>query len=455
VGTSQLGAEQYRDAALDIAGQVFRRNVSTPTAYPYLRNCAPASAADPCVATFIRAVGMRLFRRPVTDDEVQRYGKIIGSDGTTPDKLALSLQYALGAMLASPSFLYVVQVGEKEPATGALRFSGYEMASRLAYTIWDSTPDPELLDAAGKGQLLTPEGLTAQVRRMLEMPRARSLPVRYFGESWKVAKLGVDDKSTTVYPLWTDAVLRGYRGEFARLLEDKVFDRPGDLRGLFDARETFVNSAIGKVYKTPTTSTDFVKMALDQNRAGVLTTGAVISANSPGERSSPTYRGVFVRERVLCQEIPPPPPDVNDELPAGQAAGTTLREQLEQHRRNPACAGCHSIIDPIGLTFENFDGIGAYRTMDNGQLIDSAGELDGAPFNSVREMATALRNDPRTASCIAEQLYDFATGHRHTAGEAGVVAALSDGFAAQGHDFKNLIAGVATSVGFRYLAPIN
>jgi hypothetical protein len=310
--------------------------------------------------------------------------------------------------------------------------------------------------AAQKGELVTREGIAVQVKRMLGRPRARALPARFLGESWRVHKLDADSKNPKAYPLWTAALLNAYREELTRVLDEAVFGRGADLRELFDLRETFANKEMAKVYgMTSLTSTDFVKVPLDANRAGVLTLGAVIAANSPADRSSPTYRGVWIRERVLCQEVPAPPENVDNSLNKPPAAGQkprTLREQLEQHRQDPACAGCHAFIDPLGLTFENFDAIGVYRANENGLPVDANGELDGRKFRGARELALALKDEPRAMSCLAHELYAFATGHEATEGEKGVVEALQDQFVSAKHAFVPLVTEVVTSGGFRFLA---
>lgn len=450
VATSNRGVEQYRAAALDIAAQV----VST-RAHPALETCAPTSSTDDCIEDVVGEIGSFLFRRPLEAEEIGRYASIVGAAGEDPALLELGLTYALAALLQSPSFLYVPQVGEPDADLGLQRFTSLEMASRLSLFLWDSGPDQELLDAALRGDLDAPAGVEAQARRMLEAPRARTLPSRFFGEAWNIAKLVVEDKNATAFPDWGPELLASHRGEVDHFLEDLVFDRDGDVREVLVGTETFVDSRLAAFYGMDVDAGDgFVRAPLGDLRRGLLTSGAVVSANSPSDRTSPTHRGLFVVERILCEEIPPPPANVDDVLDASSdpAAPTTLRERLEQHRTDPVCAGCHGLFDPLGLTFESFDAIGRFRTEDDGIAVDTSGELDGTTFHDVTDLADYLYDDPRTPRCVTEQLYELAVGHELEPGEAAVVDSLSGSFVADGHRFRELAVALVTSDGFRYLA---
>jgi hypothetical protein len=425
VGTSDRGVEQYHDAALDIATQVMQHASS----YEALSKCSPQNASDPCIGAFVKTFGQRLWRRTLSGDEVSRYVSIAGAAGSDAASIQLGMKYVLATMLQSPSFLYLVQLGEPDAAQGGQRFTGYEMASRLSYFLWDSTPDQALLDAAGRGELVTVDGITAQARRMSADPKARSVAARFLSENWNVSKLTPQSKSTDTFPKWTPALFDQYVKDFSSAVADNVFTQNGDFRDLFAG-----------------------KGATDAE-SGLLTSGAVLSANSPADRSSPTRRGVLVRERILCLPVPPPPPNVNTALVANanDKTGKTIRQLLEEHRTNPVCAACHSSFDPLGLTLEHFDGIGQYRDTENGQPIDSTGGYEGKTLTSARQLGDALKADPQTSHCMAQQLYSFATGHEVTDGEEGVIDALGDKLSL---DFRlqNLIVELVASAGFRYLA---
>lgn len=446
VGTSPLGVEQYHDAAMDLAAQV----VGTPSLVSSYGGCGLESLDAGCATRFVGAVGERLFRRPLQESERAKYQAILDAGGGVPNAEALT--FALAALLQSPNFLYVAATGSPA-ADGSLRYTSEEMATRLALFIWDSFPDRALLDAAAAGDLVTDEGLSREVDRMMASPRARRLPVQFFAEAWNVAKLSADDKNPAVYPQWNDAVADALRSEFERVIDDLVFEREGDLLDLLDGRETWVNGTLAPLYGLQTTGTDFVRVALGDERAGLLTSGAVIAANSPSDRSSPTHRGVFVLERVLCEHVPPPPVDVDDSLPATGMVGETLRERLEAHRSDPACAGCHGLFDPMGFTFETFDGIGGWRDDENGAPIDSTGAFEGKTYTRAADLATALRADPRAARCMVQQLYEYATGHHPTEDEAPAVSASLEAFQTSGRRFHALVKSIVLSRGFRELSP--
>jgi hypothetical protein len=442
--TSERGVSQYVDAALSLASRI----VDRADQYDVLRDCAPTAATDPCVAAAIEHLGTRLWRRPLETDEVERYvtivAQVIADAGTGAD----GLEYALAALIASPNFLYVAQVGEAD-GTGKLRYTSSEMASRLAYFLWDSTPDGDLLERAAAGDLVTDEAVADEVERMLGMPRARGLVSRFMDENWLVGKLVAGSKSDGVYDGWSDSLVASYRQEFALFLEDLVA-REGDFRDVFVGRQTFMNSDLGAIYGVAAPAGELVATPLPPERTGLLTSPALIAANSPSYRTSPTLRGVFIVQRVLCEQVPEVPPDVNTSIEQPEPeSNTTFRELLEQHSSDPACAGCHQAFDPPGFTFENFDTIGRYRTEENGQPIDSSGDFEGVTLEKVTDLAAFLRDDPRTARCLALRLFSFASG-RQIPESATVVDDLAAAFATD-HQFRRLVAGMVASPAFRYL----
>ncbi len=333
VATSPRGVEQYRDAALEVAELVLKRK---PT-YAELSACSPTSVSDPCIAAALGHFGHRLFRRPLGEAELARYVGVATANGG--GQLDLGLRYALAALLQSPSFLYTPEVGE---ATGtAFRYTSNEMATRLAYFVLDSTPDAALLEAASKNALVDDTGLSTQLTRLLDQDRAQGLAGRFFGEAWNVNRLQAQSKSVELYPEWTDAVATAARAEFSAFLTDLTATRKADLRELFTGRTGFPSAALTPIYGSLTQSNSPTPLSLGSARSGLLTSAAVIAANSPTDRTSPTYRGVFVLERVLCVEPPPPPPNVRTELPSDPTL--PLRQRLGQHRADPACRACHGL----------------------------------------------------------------------------------------------------------------
>jgi hypothetical protein len=448
VGTSQRGVEQYQDAALALAEQLMAER----NKLPLLSGCTPSAATDPCIKRVVSNVGLRLWRRPLLPAEVDRYAQIVSVAGTGAAELQLGMKFMLATMIQSPHFLYVAFVGEKDPDSGLQRFTNYEMASRLAYFLWNSTPDEALLQAAADGQLVTTSGISAQVDRMLKGPRARGLPARFFAESWKVSRLSLQSKDAQAFPAWSQTRLDAYQEEFRRVLEDIVFDRDADIRDVFTGKQTFASAALNDTYGLKLSGNGFEKVTLGPEYAGLLTSGAVMAANAFAQRTSPTQRGVFVREQILCDEIPAPPQDVDTGDIQNGDPSLPIRERLTEHRENPACSGCHALFDPIGLSFEAFDGMGQHRDTFAGMPIDTSGDIDGKAIANPVELAQHLREQEKTSLCMTKQLLTFATGHEMGAMQEGAIDVATKRFRENDHRFKALTMAVSTSPDFRFFA---
>ncbi len=450
VGTGEYAVELYHRAALSIAQQVVTDAANQPT----LSSCMPFEPGDACIADALAGYAEQLWRRPVSSEEIAPIADIVGEPGQgTTEEWQLGMIYAVAALLDAPSFLYVTEAGELDTSTGFYRYTSVEMASRLSYTLWNSTPDPALLEAAEKGELVTEQGLRSQVARMLEAPRAEGLATRFFGEAWFVAGLDFTDKNTDVLPEWTPELVAAYQQEFDLVLRD-MMKRDADIFELFTGSQTFVDPLLADLYgMSPVEGAAFTQQALPESRAGLLTSGAVVSAISPSDRTSPTHRGKFVLEQILCDAVPPPPPNVDDVIePPTPEEGLTLKEKLAQHREDPACASCHDLIDPLGFTFEHFDAIGRYRDTDNGNPVDATGELHDTVLDGMPDLVALIVDDPRTTECIAERLFAFASGHEIDGAEPEVVELVTEAF--RDHkSFKSLITDLVTSDAFRYLQP--
>jgi hypothetical protein len=258
-----------------------------------------------------------------------------------------------------------------------------------------------------------------------------------------------------IYPQMSATLGASMRTETLQFLKDIVLVRNADVREIFDSKSTFVNTELAKIYGLPpvAASAGFVNVMLPDSgmRAGFMGQGSFLAmpSHSQPNRSSPTLRGKFVREILLCQSVSPPPPVV----PAfPDAIMGTAREKLEFHRSVPSCAACHSFMDPIGLGFENFDGVGAMRTMEAGKTIDASGDLDGVKFNGPRELFTAIRNNPDAVACIAKNAYRYAVGHVDNSGESVVIGDIVKQFQDAGLHFRSVLEAVVNSPGFKYAA---
>lgn len=446
VSSSEGAVERYRDAAIEAA----QRILSNRDRFPVLSDCSPQSVYDACIAETVRHYAPKLWRRPVAEDEVSRHAAIAHDVEDNAENAELALQYVLASLLHAPSFVYVPNVGEVDPATGTRRYTSLEMASRLSYFLWDSTPDEQLLAAAEAGTLVDPESIRTEVERMLDDERAADLAARFFGRNWNVDRLNADSKDADLFPEWTPSMVDAALEEF-RLGLGAATEEGASILDVLSARETFMNGELASLYGVPISGSEFQRVPLDEERAGLLTSPAVMAANGKPNRTSPTQRGLFVRANLLCLDVPPPPDDVNLNLEESGGEGLSVRERLELHSTSPACAGCHTLFDPIGMTLENFDSLGRFRTYDGDFEIDPSATFEQTELSSARDMADFVREDPRTVTCLAERLYAFATGHMPTDGERGVVDALGDHLIANDEAFRELVVAITVSTGFRFI----
>jgi hypothetical protein len=453
VGTSERGVEQYHDAALDIAQLV----MADAADQEMLVDCAPFQPGDACIEDALVRYGTQLWRRDLSEEEIARVvalqGAVTDDNATPADVWAIGMTHAIGALIASPNFVYVPEVGEQEPQSDAWRYTSVEMASRLSFLLWNSVPDEELLRAARDGELITTDGLRAQAERMIDAPLAADLATRFFGEAWHVAELAATDKNLDVYPEWTPELVDAYKTEFDMFLRDLTVERDGDIRDVLLGDTTYANGLLGQLYGMSVSGSDYEASTLSDGRTGLLTSGAVIAAVSPSDRTSPTVRGLFVLEDLLCEDIPPPPANVDDTLEQPDTSdAATLRDKLEQHREDPVCASCHDMLDPLGFTFEHYDAIGKYRELDNDLPIDATGEFEDESFDGAQDLANYVAEDPRFTACMTDRFFAFAAGHVPADGENEVMK-LVTGDLRDHYRFQQMVLDIVTSNAFRYLEP--
>jgi hypothetical protein len=448
---SELGTQQYEEAADRLTQAVF----GDPERREALLGCAPQSAGDDCVENFLIDFGRRAFRRPLTPTELTRWLDVAAD--LTPDAWE-GVRLAVAGMLQSPHFLYRVELGEPHPSDPTrLRYSSYEMASRISFLLLDSIPDEALLDAAEAGELLTDEGLRAQAERLLDDPRARTAVQSFFSQYFDLGRLSSVSRDPSRYPVYTPSLPASMRTEVRLLVDDVVHRKDTDVRGIYNARRTFVNDELALLYDVSVegaTPITFVPVDLPEQgpRAGLLTLGAFLAMNAHETETSPTLRGKYLRERVLCQTVPAAPDEIDINLDSEDGEAKTLRERLEQHRENPACFGCHSFVDPPGYLFEHFDSVGAFRTLDAGYPIDSSGELDGTALADARALADVLATDPRVGRCMVTQLYRHANGRLDTVPEQPGIEDLERRFAEAEYRFRALLVELVVHESFRVVA---
>jgi hypothetical protein len=454
VGTSEVavtraGFEQYDGLARNIAAQVIdekHRAASVP--------CKPASAKaadDACAAQFIRTVGQRVLRRPLNDEKVAALTAVARREAETSRNFYAGLEFVLAGMLVAPEFLFRVDVVEPDPARpGATRLDGFSKAARLSYFLWNTTPDEVLLTAAAKGELDTSKGLARQVDRMLASPRFETGVRAFFSDMLNFDGIPAVTKDPQIYPRFSRTVMGDAEEQTLRTITGHLLAGRGDYRDLFTTRKTFMTRTLGVVYRVPVaaeTGWQSFEFSQDDPRAGLLTQISFLTLYGPAGRSSPTLRGKAVREVFLCQKVPDPPGNV-DFTPLEDAtnpAMKTVRNRLLAHSTNPACAGCHKIMDPMGLALENFDGLGQFREQENGSRIDTSGTLDGASFQNAVELGRAMRDNPATVSCLVRNVAGYAIGRGPGREDNAWLNDLKADFAQNGHRLPDLMRRIATS----------
>ncbi|MEM9190844.1 MAG: DUF1592 domain-containing protein, partial [Myxococcota bacterium] len=407
-----------------------------------------------CISEFIRAFGRRAYRRPLSDDERANYEALYDSFAVAGPEEGVRL--VLQAMLQSPHFLYRPELVPPDRGEGeVVALDRFELATRLSYFLWTSTPDDILLDAAAAGELDTSAGIVAQANRMLGDPRAidsmRSFHLQWLG----VDELALKEKDAARFPEYTGE-LRELMALETTLYADHVIRRgDGTLTTLLTGSFTFLNGPLFELYgmERPADHAWSTPIALDPSqRAGILTHASVLAAHAHTQSSSPTLRGRLIRERLLCQPLQDPPPDVDNALPEIRP-DATARERLEAHMSAPACRGCHQLTDPIGLGFETYDAVGRYRAEQNGVPVDSLAELtltdvDGE-YPDGLGIVRALGESDDVAACVANQWLEYALSRPGAEGDHCTETTLQQQLV-ETDDLRGLLRTIVTSDSFRY-----
>lgn len=459
---SARGVEQYETAAFDVAAQVRADSDMRAALMPCAIDDAATDAAaeaenETCVSDTLEAFGHRAWRRPLEPAELLRLTTVASAARSTLGSWDDGVQYGVVAILQSPNFLYRIEVGEDDPDAAAgssvqRRYTSVEMATRLSYFLWNSTPDAELLAAGESGELVTDAGIDAQVERMLADPRGRDGVRNFFDEMLTLYKLEDLSKDPTAYVHTSSTVGSSAREETLSLAEWLTFDEDGDYRDFFTTTTTFVDPKLATIYAVPAPSLDgFAQTELpaDGGRRGFLGQVSFLALQAHPTSTSPTRRGKFIREVLFCTPLSPPPANVDTSIPEPSDSYPTMRARLEEHMSNPSCAGCHAMTDPIGLGFENFDGLGGWRATENGNTIDASGDLDGAPFNNAWGLAAAVHDNANLGPCFSRTLYQYATGHAASEGERDLINWHAEGFADNGYKVQWLLRDLVASPGFR------
>jgi len=450
---AQQDADVLRTTAETLAATAVK-NLST------LLPCDPVKAGEQaCAGQFVDAFGLRAYRRPLAAEEKDHLMALYQTGrGTLQQSFGDSIGMLIEAILQSPGFLYHWESPYDAPVREGpvLRLAPYEVASRLSYFLWGSMPDKKLFDAAAANQLTAEADIALQVSRMLADPRARENVAEFFNQWLELDTLVNRTKDTTIYPNYDAVLQNAMTGETAAFVKQVVFDGDGRFETLLDAPYSFVNQPLGSVYgMTGVSGVTLQKENLDTSqRLGLLTQAAFLTLNAATDGSHPVRRGKAVYTKLLCGDLPPPPPGVPPAKTA--SSGGTTRQRFTEHDQNACAKSCHGLMDPIGFAFEHYDGIGAFRTMDNGGVVDSSGQvtLDGVlqTFNDAVQLTAELAKSATVRACFATQWLRFALGRTDGDSDGNSIAHSAAAFA-QSNLVRDLLVGVATSRSFRYRSP--
>ena len=456
LSVSPILADAYSRAAERLAANAFRRGDSRG-----LIPCKPVSETDAaCRTQFIQTFGRRAFRRPLEPQEIAVQETIFKGEKT----FMAGAQAVVETMLQSPSFIFWL---EQSPNP---KWASYAKASRLSYFLWATMPDNALLECAAQGELDTPAGVERVARHMLEDPRAKQGVDEFVSEWLRFDRVMTASRERRLFPLFGRELAKSMTEETRRFIGDLVWnDR--NFMDAFTANYSFINSDLAAVYKVPPPARDFERVELPPaaERAGLLGQALLLTLSSKPDDTGPTGRGLFIREQFLCQQVPPPPPGVDTNLPpVEQSRPVTNRERMAMHTTSKMCAGCHNLTDQIGFGFEKFDAIGMRRetqkllfynahsateakhekpTEINLEL-DTTAHVAGIPdsdFTSPRGLGEILARTPQCQECIVKQVFRYMSGRVDTPADRPVLKQATDDFRKSGYHFKELLVALIKS----------
>jgi hypothetical protein len=448
---SPLHLSVYHAAARSLAGEA----LANPAQRAGLIGCDLATG-DACTRVVLQAFAYRAWRRPVTEAELDRLLAVVSVARTNGDSTEEGLSLALQAVLMSPHFVFRVELDEDPTSPTPHPLSPYELASRLSYFLWSSTPDTALLESAQSGVLASESALREQATRLLRDARAQSLVENFAGQWLHLRAVDTLEPDRTLFPNVDAELLSSMKAETELVFRDIAFAN-APLLDLLTGSYSYLNDRLAAHYGLPavgSTTPQRVDLTGHATRGGFLSHAAFLTLTSHPDRTSPVVRGKWVMDELLCATVPPPPADVNlAGVSMAKEQGLTQRQALEIHRQDPKCFGCHQLMDPIGLGLENYDAIGSYRTSDAGSAIDASGQLpSGESFAGAKELAARIAAKPEFARCAAKKLYTYALGRPplETAGHLdvptldGLAQALQQG----GFSWSELVARIVTSPTF-------
>ncbi len=410
---------------------------------------------EACATGFIADFAARAYRRPITDDE--RAALLSLYQSAAVDGFADGIGTVVAAVLQSGDFLYLVERGTGEIAPGVVGLSDHEIAARLSYLLWDSMPDDALFAAAIAGELQTDDGIAAQVERMLADTTKSGPALERFVREWThYDGVPAYDKDATLFPAYTEAMASSVDEELSRYVQGVLASDTPTVERLLTSTSTEVDTELAALFGIAAPPAgQWQAVELDATRSGLLTRPALLAEHSHSTSTGPIFRGELVRTQLLCQELPPPPADAMANTPE-YPPDATERERTEILIGHMNCGGCHTLMNPIGLGFEDYDPIGAWRELDvDGSPVDNSGEVIGGPegtdgtFNGVPELQARLAASEAVTECVAEQFYQYTFGVLPDQVQPCALAPVATRFVESGGDLRELVMALALSNAFR------
>ena len=445
VSVTPAGFEDYEAAALGIAKQA----LSLDHRGGWI-DCEPENALmadEACAEAVLWDLAPRLFRRPITDAELDARVALATQSAVSLGDFWQGLEIGVASLLIAPEFVFRVEEVDEQG-----RLTAASIASRLSFLLWNAGPDQPLLDDVASGAVLDSTVYAGHVDRLIADERFERGVRALFSDLYHLDELDHVRKDTTLFPQFNEALISDSREQTLLTVVDHLVHQAGDYRDLYTTRDSFLNRPLGLLYQVPVTATDGFEattFSVDSQRSGVLSHVSLMSLLAHPGRSSPTLRGKFVREVLLCETVPPPPADVDFSV-VEETNGEllTARERLAVHQEVAACASCHTLMDPLGLGLENFDALGVWRDEENGETIDVNGDLDGETFDRPAELAVVLSEHPGLAPCFVDATWRTGTGRDPVQGEVDLLGWLDQRFVSDDHQLAALFRRVALSDGF-------
>ena len=448
-GVSDSQVETYQKIAGLVSVQVV-----DPRRRETLFPCKPAAedAADAaCAGKFLNRVIDNLYFVPPPKEHVARLIDEAGAAANSLHDFYAGIQVVLESVLLSPGVLYVAENDEPDPKRpGHMRLDAYSQASRLSLLLWNAAPGPKLLAAANRGDLFNEKKRARIVDEMLASARLKEGVRSFFDDMFGLEGLETVTKDAAKYPYFLAGVAGEAREQTLRTIVDHLLTRDEDYRDLYTTRKTFISASLGILYGVPAMRDwKAYEFPPEAHRAGILTQASFLALNSQGTRSSATLRGKALRELILCQKVPSPPANVDfSAVENPDPSLRTARERIDFHLKNPVCAGCHKIMDPIGLAFENFDGAGRYRETENGAPINSSGKIDNSSYADVEGLGRVLHDAPALPTCLVRRAFSYATAGAVPASTESTLEQLNKSFTSSGYRLRPLLRAIALSPTF-------